>query len=220
SRAAMLSALADGRALPSGELARIAHVTPQTASSHLDKLFKGRLLSVEVQGAHHYFRLRDARIADLLESLSIVARPPEPLTGAQRDASIRLRFARTCYGHLAGQLGVALTRALCEKRFLRDGESAYAVTSAGSEWFGELGIEVGSLQRRPLTRRCLDWSERQHHLAGALGVAWYGRLIELGWLARVRESRAIRLTAHGSTALRSKLGVMLETKAVSSAAAH
>jgi DNA-binding transcriptional ArsR family regulator len=93
SRALILSVLADGRALPAGELARIARISPQTASSHLDKLFKGNLVSVEVQGRHHYYRLRDSDVAELLESLSVVARPTAPLTSAQRErAEIRLQL--------------------------------------------------------------------------------------------------------------------------------
>src|ERR1700752_4915652 len=102
SRAMMLSALADGRALPAGEVARIACVFPQTASNHLDKLFKGNLVSVETQGRHHYYRLHDSRVAELLELLSVASPPVRALTDAQREGARRLRFARTCYGHLAG----------------------------------------------------------------------------------------------------------------------
>lgn len=207
SRALILSALTDGRALPAGELARAARISPQTASSHLDKLFKGNLLSVEVQGRHHYYRLRDARVAELLECLSIVARPQRPLTVPQRAAARRLRFARSCYGHLAGQLGVAITEALCAKDFLRDEEPGYQVTAQGAGWLGGLGVDVGSISRRPLTRRCLDWSERRHHLAGALGVALNRRMGELGWTLPVRASRAVRLTERGKAALRSELGL-------------
>jgi DNA-binding transcriptional ArsR family regulator len=112
SRALLLAVLADGRALPAGELARQANISPQTASAHLDKLFRGNLVTVEVQGRHHYYRLRDLRAADLLEFLSIVARPGPVLSTAQRERSQRLRFTRTCYGHLAGKLGVMLTEAL------------------------------------------------------------------------------------------------------------
>jgi DNA-binding transcriptional ArsR family regulator len=212
SRAAMLSALTDGLALPSGELARIAGVSPATASSHLDKLFKGKLLGVEVQGRHHYYRLRDARIAELLESLSLIARAPAPLTSAQRATALGLRFARTCYGHLAGRLGVAVTQALCAKNYIRDDELGFALTGAGANWFRALGLAADSIQRKPLTRRCLDWSERRHHLAGALGVAWCGRMFELGWLAHGRDSRAVRLTERGKVALLSELDVTMQMK--------
>ena len=94
SRAAILLALSDGRALPAGELARHASISPQTASAHLDKLFRAHLLAVEVQGRHHYYRLRNPQVAQVLESLSIVA-PPAPAQ-AYRDSANGLRFARIC----------------------------------------------------------------------------------------------------------------------------
>src|SRR5215468_4709177 len=171
SRTRILAALADGRALPAGELARVARITPQTASAHLDKLFRGHLLAVEVQGRHHYYRLRNPQVAQVLESLSIVA--PPALTSAHRDSTDGLRFARICYDHLAGKLGVGVTRALCDHSYIHDGEVGYAVTDTGKAWFGNLGIDVEELRssRRPLTRRCLDWSERRPHLAGGLGAA-------------------------------------------------
>ena len=209
SRAAMLSALSDGRALPAGELARAARVSPQTASAHLDKLFRRHLLAVEVQGRHHYYRLRDSRVAELLESLALLAAPAPALLGGQRDGARALRFARSCYGHLAGQLGVELTRALCRMRILREDETAYRVTSSGDARLRSLGIEVGALTRRPLTRRCLDWSERRHHLAGALGVALASRMIELGWLSRIRQTRALRITDRGAAAFRAEFGLEL-----------
>jgi DNA-binding transcriptional ArsR family regulator len=210
SRAAMLAALTDGRALPSGELARIAGVSPQTASSHLDKLFKGKLLGVEVQGRHHYYRLRDMRIAELLESLSVIARVPATFTSAQRAAALGLRFARTCYGHLAGRLGVTITQALCARDYIRDEEIGFAITPAGAGWFREFGIALDSIKRKPLTRRCLDWSERRHHLAGGLGIGLCGRIAELHWTSPVRGSRALRLTERGKAALRAELDVILD----------
>jgi DNA-binding transcriptional ArsR family regulator len=186
SRAAILLALSDGRALPAGELARHASISPQTASSHLDKLFRAHLLAVEVQGRHHYYRLRSPQVAQLLESLSIVA-PPAP-AAAHSDSAKALRFARICYDHLAGKLGVAVTRALCDHCYIHDGEVGYIVTDKGKTWFGSLGIDVEELRasRRRLTRRCLDWSERRSHLAGGLGAALANRFVKLNWIARPR----------------------------------
>jgi DNA-binding transcriptional ArsR family regulator len=207
SRALILSTLADGRALPAGELARIARITPQTASSHLDKLFKGNLVAVEVQGRHHYYRLRGERVAELLESLSTIARPTIPLTASQRERAEQVRFARTCYGHLAGRLGVAITQALCAKEYLCEEDSGYQVSATGSVWFRAIGIEVCRIKRKPLTKRCLDWSERRHHLAGALGVAMASQTFKLGWIVSARNSRVLRLTDPGKAALRSELGL-------------
>ena len=140
SRALILSVLADGRALPAGELARRVRISPQTASSDLDKLFKGKLVCVEIQGRHHYYRLRDSRVAELLESLSILARPFLPSGFTHREQAERLRFARTCYGHFAGQLGVKITQALCTKNCLLCEEGlGYQVSDAGTAWFREMG---------------------------------------------------------------------------------
>ena len=195
--------------MPAGDLARFARISPQTASSHLDKLFRANLLSVEVQGRHHYYRLRNARVAELIESLSVMARPVEPLTRGQRERAGELRFARTCYGHLAGKLGVATTQALCARGYLADDDSSFRVSDSGVAWFRSVGIEVGAIKRKPLAKSCLDWSERRHHLAGALGVALCSRTMELGWAVRVRDSRALRLSDRGKAQLRTKLGVAL-----------
>jgi DNA-binding transcriptional ArsR family regulator len=202
SRASILAALADGRALPAGELARVAGISAQTASAHLDRLFKAHLVGVEVQGRHHYYRLRDGRVAAALESLAVIARPIRTLTDVRTQAAQALRFARTCYGHLAGTLGVAVAEALCTQGFLTSMDAGYAVTPAGVAWFRNLGISVESITRRPLTKACLDWSERRHHLAGALGVTLTTRVLELGWVVRVRESRALRVSDRGRQVLR------------------
>jgi DNA-binding transcriptional ArsR family regulator len=209
SRAHMLEALADGSARPAGELACIAGVSPQTASSHLNKLSDGRLVLREVQGRHRYYRL-EPRIAELLEGLASCAPASRALTPSQARRGDTLRFARTCYGHLAGKLGVAITDALCARGILVSSDVEYGVTAAGTDWFGGLGIDVGSLRRRPRSRRCLDWSERRHHLAGALGVALGSRLFELGWIRRVAASRAVRLTDCGRAELCTALDLDLE----------
>jgi DNA-binding transcriptional ArsR family regulator len=205
SRAAILLALLDGRALPAGELARHASISPQTASAHLDKLFRAHLLSVEIQGRHHYYRLRSPQVAQLLESLSTVV-PPAPAP-AHSDSTKSLRFARICYDHLAGKLGVAVTRALCDHCYIHDGEVGYMVTDTGKAWFASLGVDVEELRasRRPLTRRCLDWSERRPHLAGGLGAALANRLVKLNWITRARTGRIVHLTEKGERALRAQL---------------
>lgn len=218
SRAAIMVALMDGRALPAGDLARRAGISPQTASAHLDRLFRGNLLAVEVQGRHHYYRLHDERVARLVEAMATIAPAPPVRTPAQRDAARTLRFARTCYGHLAGALGVALTGAIRERGYLNEADAAFVVTAAGDRWFRNFGIDLDALrgQRRPLARRCLDWSERRHHLAGALGVAIASRCFDNGWIARVRDSRAVRLTDRGREAMRREFSLKIDKLSISS----
>jgi DNA-binding transcriptional ArsR family regulator len=209
SRAAMLLELLDGRALPAGELARCASISPQTASAHLDKLFRARLIAVEICGRHHYYRLRDARVAHLLESLALIA-PPRRLS-PRLDSDSEVQFARICYDHLAGKLGVAVSQAMCAVGYMREGDAGYSLTDAGTEWCRGLEIDVAALRagRRPLTRRCLDWSERRPHLAGALGAALADRFVKLRWIARAGRGRAVRLTERGERALGAQLALRL-----------
>src|SRR5215469_8203787 len=179
SRAAILWQLADGRALPAGELARGARISAPTASAHLDKLFRGKLIAVTVQGRHHYYRLRSPEVAEVLESLSALTPPLVAASCAGPNASSPITFARTCYGHLAGKLGVAMTAALCARGWLRTEVNGFCPTKVGGIWFSELGIDLARLKRRPLAPWHIDWSERRQHLAGALGAALVSRMFEL-----------------------------------------
>lgn len=202
-RAAVLTALMSGRALTATELADIAGVTKQTISSHLGKLVEGGLLQVEQQGRHRYFRLAGHDIADLLESMmGVVSAPPELIFGPRDTA---LRKARVCYDHLAGELGVmVLEEMLKHGVFLQEG-GALKLTLSGRRWFAAIGIDTDRVaaQKRNYCRACLDWSERRHHLAGALGAALLSRIQEMGWAQRAKESRAMLFSDEGEKSLRS-----------------
>lgn len=212
-RATMLMALADGRAQPAGELAYAAGVTAQTASSHLAKLLAGGLLLVETQGRHRYYRLAGSHVALALENLASIA--PVPPGGAvrrmPRSREARdLHFARCCYDHLAGSLGVAVTQALQDRAFIVAlADKQFDVTLEGMEWFSAMGLDVAALKptRRGLARQCLDWTERRHHLAGPLGVAFMTQLCAKGWLRRLKNSRAVQVTPKGWAGLKEQLGV-------------
>ena len=208
-RASMLSALLGDIALPAGELARLARITPQTASTHLAKLVKGNLLSVTALGRHRYFRLRDQNVAQALESLALLAGPARVTSLNDSLERKAIHRARTCYDHLAGALGVGLTQALTDHGFVEYHGDAYEVTQAGETWFDSFGIDCSELQhkRRAFVKSCLDWSERKPHLAGALGAAVLRRLLELKWLLRVRGSRAVKVTDLGRQQLQSEFGL-------------
>lgn len=205
-RAAILLSLMDGIALPAGELARIANVSPQTASGHLVKLVHGGFLKVESQGRHRYYQLAGAKIADAIEALLVVT-PPRHVkkeTIPDNASAGSLAYARTCYSHLAGWLGVQIAHALVERRLLLPSDAkTYTITPAGIAWFADLGVEasVSALDKPSTAVRCLDWTERRHHLAGALGCAMYRRLRELRWLAPISETRAVRVTLEGKNQL-------------------
>jgi len=214
-RAGMLHALMDGRALTASELARVAGVTPQTASGHLAKMAAASLVQVEKQGRHRYYRLATPAVAQMMESIMQVASGleamrPAPATGP-RDAA--LRAARTCYDHLAGHLGVALTDALVTRGHVELTHDAGLVTDAGIALFGRIGINVASLTARRgktprvLCRPCLDWSERRPHLAGAVGAALCARSVEEGWIRRLDGTRAVAVTPKGWRIFRDTIGV-------------
>ena len=203
-RAEVLTALMADRALTATELAGMAGVTKQTISAHLSKLVDAGLVAVESQGRHRYFRLADRDVAHLLESLMGVAFR----TGAVRTvASPRepaLRKARVCYDHLAGEVGVGIYESLLRTRALVEGADGLRLTAAGERWFAKLSIDTQALanQKRAFCRACLDWSERRHHLAGALGAALLARFIDLGWAKRARDSRLVLVTPDGERELR------------------
>lgn len=132
-RAACLLALLDGRAWTAGELARHAGVAASTLSEHLGKLVAGGLLAEERQGRHRYVRLADARVAQLLEDLAAQVKPGEvarPRSLRESSAGSAMARGRTCYDHLAGRLGIAVTDALTLRGLLRQ-DTGFALTDAG-----------------------------------------------------------------------------------------
>jgi len=209
-RAAMLVALLDGCARPAGELAHAAGVTPQTASSHLAKLLVGGLVSVETEGRHRYYRLAGPHVALALESLASIA-PNEPVRRKVLPPEAqRLRFARCCYDHLAGRLGVAVACGLQERGLLTPApDKRFEVTAAGAIWFGALGLDTTKIRpgRRGLARQCLDWTERRHHVAGPLGGQFTTLLCVKGWIRRAPSSRVIDVTREGWKKFKQELGV-------------
>ncbi len=201
-RASILMSLLGDVALPAGQLAIIANVSPQTASSHLSQLVEGRLLAVEQQGRHRYYRLANAEVAHAIEALMALGPRRKNLSGASAIslAPESLAYARTCYSHLAGRLAVQIADALEHRELLLRGDAnVYLLTERGRRWCKELGIEISDSQLRKsrFARRCLDWSERRYHIAGRLGSAMLDRFLELKWIAPVRNSRAVRVTTEG-----------------------
>ncbi|MEU8625428.1 winged helix-turn-helix domain-containing protein [Streptomyces sp. NPDC048669] len=208
-RATFCLALLDGRAWTAGELARHASVAPSTASEHLGRLVAGGLLAEERQGRHRYLRLAGEQAAHLVEELAGreapgAAAPPRTLGAAGADSA--MARGRTCYDHLAGRIGLAITDAMTVRGLLRQ-DTGFALTDAGLDWFGALGIGLETRSRRPLVRSCLDWTERRPHLAGAAGAALCRHVLEAGWCVRIGSGRAVRATPDGERALAARLGI-------------
>lgn len=231
-RATMLSALAGGRARSASQLAAEAGLSPPATSAHLAKLTQGGLVTAERLGRHRYFSLAGPEVADLVEALARVA-PTRPITSLRQSARTQaLRAGRTCYDHLAGCLGVALTSGLVKQQALiplddqpathrRDGDPPvgwvetcpYRLGPNAAEVLDLLGLDLEQLlaapSRRPLLRFCVDWSEQRHHLAGRLGAALSTTLIDAGWIERRPHHRAVTLTDCGTNGLQSALGCVL-----------
>lgn len=209
-RANILCALLDGRALTAGELAYAAHVSPQTASGHLAKLALARLLASTQQGRHRYYCLAGPHVATMLESIMAVAAIAPPRCRPIR-VDERLRMARMCYDHIAGRLGVGLADALREGGHVEFTNDGGALTATGEAFLHDIGIDIAKARhdRRIFCRPCIDWSERRPHLAGAVGAALAQRLLALGWIDRVRDSRALIVTPLVRTNLEETFGLLL-----------
>jgi DNA-binding transcriptional ArsR family regulator len=207
-RATMLTTLMAGQSLTATELARVACVTKQTASAHLSKLVAANLIAMESSGRHRYFRLAHADVGAVIEGLMGVA-PRVVGAGVEPGPpDVALRKARTCYDHLAGELGVFVLESLSQRKLVRAGDRELRVTQAGADFFAGLGIDLDALQttRRALCLTCLDWSVRRHHLAGALGAAILDRCFSLRWATRKRGTRVVYFSALGERALRREFG--------------
>jgi DNA-binding transcriptional ArsR family regulator len=211
-RATMLAALMGGQSLTGSELAYLARVSRSTASEHLAKLVEARLLAVTRKRRFHYYRIASPLVANMLESIKIVAAievPPRYQPRSARDDA--LRFARTCYDHLAGHVAVAIADSLGANHHVVLNADGGELTERGKALLATLGADLASASRgrRIFCRPCLDWSERRYHLAGYVGAEIRRRCLELGWFKRERDTRALRLTAIGRKGLAETFGVAL-----------
>jgi len=203
-RATILSALLDGRSLTAGELALAAQITPRTASTHLAKLTKAGLLSVERNGRYRYFRLASPKVAEMIEGIVAVALEKRAKFRPVSRQARAVSAARICYDHLAGRLSVDLTDALVAREYIVLDDQAAEITTAGTRFFAEFGI---ALPTQGLTRLCLDWTERRPHIAGALGAAITNRFFDLGWMERMKRSHAVIVTPLGRRGLQETFGI-------------
>lgn len=208
-RAAILLALMDGSMRPAGELAAIAGVSAATASAHLKRLLDGGLLGLHEQGRHRYYRLANDDVAAWLESMAVPHVTRSAPTPAMCDAA--LCRARTCYRHLAGQLGVALCDAWLQRGWLRAGSDGMLLLPAAADALVQAGWPSLSTHRllQMRGRGCLDWTERRLHLGGPLGVAITDAMLDAGWLRRAQRNRALLPTPDGLRRL-AELGVRIE----------
>ncbi|MES1248934.1 MAG: metalloregulator ArsR/SmtB family transcription factor [Actinomycetota bacterium] len=197
-RASVLLALADGRSLAASMLAAEAGVAASTASHHLARLVDAGLVRVESRGRHRYFSLAGPQVGELIEAVARVA-PPKPVTSLREGTRAHaVRYARSCYDHLAGRLGIAVADALCDDDF--------AITAAGARRLHAIGVDVRTGDH---ARACRDWTEQRDHIAGPLGTELLSALVQHGWLRRDARTRAVRVTEAGAAELPRRLHVEL-----------
>ncbi len=219
SRVSMVEALLDGRSLTAHELAYGAGITPQTASFHLKKLLNAGLVRVLEQGRHRFFRLASEEITQALRVLMELTPATKGRPGkksGKRTAKPAARkhnavcFARTCYGHLAGRMGVAIADEMEKRGYIRRiGDGAFELTTPGADFIDGLGIDREELMksRRRMASQCLDWSERHPHIGGALGHAITRKLKQRNWIKTQSNTREITITAAGRKGLGELLGI-------------
>ncbi|HXQ97390.1 MAG TPA: helix-turn-helix transcriptional regulator [Candidatus Limnocylindrales bacterium] len=213
-RARILYSLLDGHARTSTELAVIADVNPSTASVHLNLLRSERLIKVLVQGKHRFYSLQGPIVAKTLEGLSVLA-------GANHERFVpntpsHLRIARTCYDHMAGAAAVLLHNRFKSMGWLVGksngvANDSYDLTRAGINTFTSLGIDVAATRnlRRRFAYACLDWSERQPHIGGALGAALLRIALKRKWVVQELDSRALSITSYGRREIHIRFGLQL-----------
>jgi DNA-binding transcriptional ArsR family regulator len=208
-RATMVAALLDGRALTASELALVARITPQTASTHLAKLTEAGVLSVVRNGRHRHFRLASPTVADMIDGIVAVALAKRPRYRPLSRQARALGAARICYDHLAGRLSVDLTDSFVARKYVVLDEEAAEITATGTRFFTEFGIELPTLgsTHRHVCRLCLDWTERRPHIAGAVGAAITKRYFDLGWMERMKRSHAVVVTPLGRQGFQETFGI-------------
>lgn len=208
-RARILLVLLDGRARTAKELAFLARIAAPTASGHLARLLEARLVAVERQGRHRYYRLASALVGQMLETIAVVGGEAFAPERRLRRVDPALALARTCYDHLAGRLGVAIADALQAAGYVTLGDGAGEVTAAGQDLFRAIGLRLDDQRRdrQLFCKPCLDWTERRYHLAGIVGAAFCDHCLSAGWVRRRRDSRAVEVSPEGLAALSDLLGI-------------
>jgi DNA-binding transcriptional ArsR family regulator len=198
-RATIMWTLLDGKAFTATELAIAADTSPQNISMHLGKLLQADLLCVENQGRHRYYKFSRKEIAYAIEAMATLLPAATTRNSSVNENNPAIKHCRTCYDHLAGKVGVAITDSLLKQRIIIDSNNTFDLSRKGQQWFSNLGIDLNELkqQRRSFLRPCLDWSERRHHIGGSLAASLLEIMLSSDWIRRTKNSRAVVITAKG-----------------------
>jgi len=210
-RSIILWNLLDGRAYTATELSLCAEISAQSASNHLTKLVDADLLTVQKQGRHRYYQFANSEVAWVVESMASLlplSRNPKKVNRPEPTGEL---YARTCYDHLAGKVGVDITNSLINKGFIEVIGSKYSVTQLGETWFQTIGIDLVELKslKRSFAHQCLDWSERRHHVAGALGAGLLQMMLNQDWIRKKENTREVIITPKGKSEFKNKMDLTI-----------
>jgi DNA-binding transcriptional ArsR family regulator len=202
-RASILWNLLDGRAFTATELAIAVETSAQNISMHLGKLLEASLICVEKQGRHKYYRFSNKEVAYAVEAMANLIPKPKVAVKKKSKEYPPIKYCRTCYDHLAGKIGVALTDSLLEQKIIVQQDNTFEISKEGARWFSDFGIDLpeAQKQKRIFLKPCLDWSERRNHIAGSIGALLLNKMISEDWLRRNKNSRAVTITGKGEKEL-------------------
>ena len=211
SRAKIVWNLLDGRAYTASELALVSDLSATSVSNHLSKLLNGEIVKVDVQGRHRYYSFANPEVAYVVESMANLANQKPSSKPDEQLNKNDVKYCRTCYDHLAGKVGVMIADKLISQKIIVLHDKTFVVTEKGNNFFRDFGLELTELkkQRRYFAKACLDWSERKYHLAGSLGAGLFDKMLQLDWLRRTRDSRAVIITSLEQSGLRDKFKIEL-----------
>jgi DNA-binding transcriptional ArsR family regulator len=209
-RASILIALMEGKALTAGELALRANISPQTASNHLKKLLSSQLIThIKTPTRYRYYKISSPLVAAALESISLLTTHPKKPPRHEKLAN-DICFARSCYDHLAGELGVRVTRSFLTNGYLEETDETFIITTKGHLFFEAINISIPQSKslRRPIAKPCLDWTEREYHLAGSLGHTILEYFLTHRFvICSKTKPRVLVLTFEGKCWLKDKLSI-------------
>lgn len=206
-RLTMLIELSSGISLPAGELAKLAGVKPQTASEHLSKLVEANLISVTTWGRYRYYKIDNDKVIDAIQALSVISPPMSSKSLKETTKKEKLSYMRTCYGHIAGKIGVKFTESLIENNYIKEEENFYKLTQEGKTWLKKIGIETEkSMYFKPIPKH-IDWTERKNHMAGPIALKITEKMIELSWIEKSEINRCLNLTKKGKSAFKTYLNM-------------
>lgn len=206
-RLTMLIELSSGISLPAGELAKLAGVKPQTASEHLSKLVEANLISVTTWGRYRYYKIDNDKVIDAINALSVISPPMNSKSLKETTKKEKLSYIRTCYGHIAGKIGVKFTEALLENDYLKEKEECYKLTQNGKNWLKKIGMETEKSMYSKSIPKHIDWTERKNHMAGPVALQITEKMIELSWIKNSEINRCLNLTKKGKSAFKTYLNM-------------